>query len=109
MKNIQTIISLALSIVVLNCRAQSILRLNGITYKGYTLNKTLNQSFVNKKFIFTSSCKDTIYLNQKLPFDVSKTTFYDQGIYYNCHLQMRYNIYNRIEKNQFREYSQLFQ
>lgn len=86
MKNIRIITSIILSISLFNSFAQNCRKFEGLLYKGYFIDKTLNKSFVNKRMIFIKE-KDTIFINQKLPFDPSKKTFYDYGLYYNCHLR----------------------
>jgi len=80
------IIIITVSINVFNCSAQELKKYEELKYKGYILSKTFNKSFINKKLFFLKN-KDTIFFNQKLPYNSSKKTFYDYGIYYNCMLQ----------------------
>ena len=87
MKKNHIIITVLSLISIINCTAQTIIKYNNFIYKGYTLNKTFNTGFINKKLLFVKN-RDTIYINQKLPYSTHKLTFYDYGIYFNCHLEI---------------------
>jgi len=82
----KSIITVILSFCILSCYAQDTLTLEGVKYVGYSLNKTLNRSFMNKRHFFVKK-QDTISVNQKLPLDLRKGIIYDYGVFFKCHLQ----------------------
>jgi hypothetical protein len=68
---------------LLSCKTQESLLLQ---YIGYQYRETLNKSFIDKEMLFLKG-KDSLIINIKIPFDLSKPEILNQGIFYNCHLK----------------------
>lgn len=77
-----TLYSLLLLSVV-SCKAQEKVTAR---YIGHRYKESKNKSFINNQLLFLNG-NDTVQMNLRVPFDMSKPEIIDRGIYYNCHLK----------------------